>query len=100
MCRGVSLHQVAAGASDWKAALYHSVSLYPLVETINLFTFKLIIDMYFLILILLIVWGLFLYFFFFLSVLFSCYLMTNFSVMFGFPFPFCLCIYCLFLVCS
>ena len=72
--------------------------VYVLVWAFSPLTFKVIIDMYVLIAILLIVLDLFLLLFFFPSslVLSSCGLMTIFSVVFELIFLICLCINCSF----
>ena len=70
----------------------HSASVCLLIGVFNPFTFKVIMDMYFPITIFLIVLGLFLQVF--LLLFFSCDLMTNFSIAFGFFFYF-VCVYVL-----
>ena len=70
----------------------HSASVCLLIGVFNPFTFKVIMDMYFPITIFLIVLGLFLQVF--LLLYFSCDLMTNFSIVFGFFFSF-VCVYVL-----
>ena len=79
----------------------HSASLCLLVGAFNLFTFKVIIHMYVPIAIFLIVLGFFYRSFFFPSspILFSCGLMTIFSIMFWLLFLLCVCIYCSFGLC-
>ena len=77
----------------------HSATLCLLIGAFSLFTFKVIIDRYVLIASLLF-WG-FCSSVLFLSssfVLFPCYLMTIFSVIFGILSVFCVCVYCRFLV--
>ena len=80
----------------------HSASLCLLVGAFSPLTFKVIIDMYVHIDILLIALDLFLLLFFFPSslILSSSGLMTIFSVVFELIFLSCLCINCRFLVCS
>ena len=82
----------------WILFLYPFSQLCLLVGAFSPFTFKVIIDLYVLIAILLTILDLFLLLFFLL--LFSCDLMTIFSVVFEFIFLICLCINCRFLVCS
>ena len=82
----------------WSCFCIHSATLCLFIGAFSPFTFKVILHVYTLIAILLISkrrWFMFLSSF----VLFSCGLMTVFSVMFGFLFLFCLCIYYRFLVC-
>lgn len=75
-----------------------------LVEALNPFTFKVIVNIYVLIAILLIVWGVFFAFFFWLFffpscfVFLSCDLMAIFSVLFVLLIV-CVCVYCRILVC-
>ena len=78
----------------WILFLYPFSQLCLLVGAFSPFTFKVIIDLYVLIAILLTILDLFLLLFFLL--LFSCDLMTIFNVVFEFIFLICLCINCRF----
>ena len=79
----------------------HSATLCLLIEVFSSFTFKIIVDRHVLIAILLF-WGCFCSSFLFLSssVLFPCYLMTIFSIMFGVLSFCCVGMYHKFLVCG